>query len=293
MNIPENSVAVFGTPSSQPTRTVYWFCMMSGTPFAFVSAVNENWKDGEGMGNTHIGVGFDEDEAVRQMRKVSPLGKVPAVVIGDFALSESLVVVSYLCDKFGLEDYYPKDLEVRAKINQYLHMHETFTRQATAKLMAPHVNDAWGGIAPAETALDETHYEMIGSIMAKEDKLASGRKIVDKVASVINDTFLQDDHPYLIGQDHVTVADIACYEELRQLEWAGLMDFSPYARLQAWFQTMEKLPHHDVAHHYNSVLGDICNEPITLLRFMHASIAGNQAIREAGFPVVSPEVLLG
>ena len=289
MTLPENTVAIFGIPSSQPTRTVYWFCMLTGIPFAFVSAVNENWKDGDGMETAHVGMGDDDIEAVR---RISPLGKMPAIVMDDFALSESLVVATYLCDKFGLEEYYPKNIEVRAKINQYLHMHETFTRQATAKLMAPIVTEGLGAVVPTESALDETLFEMIGTMVANPDKLKAGRKVVHKVASVVNDTFLQDGHPYLIGQDHVTVADIACYEELRQLEWAGLMDFSSYARVHSWFRKMEELPHHDAAHRYNIEMGDICNEPLTIQRLVRASIACNRAIRDDGFSVVSPELLM-
>ena len=43
----------------------------------------------------------------------------------------------------------------------------------------------------------------------------------------------------------VTLADIAAYCELDQIEYARLFDLTPYGRVQQWMGEMKKLPEHD------------------------------------------------
>ena len=42
---------------------------------------------------------------------INPNGAVPAVVDGDFALSESNAILQYTADLIGSEEHYPKDLK--------------------------------------------------------------------------------------------------------------------------------------------------------------------------------------
>jgi glutathione S-transferase len=51
---------------------------------------------------------------------INPNGVVPAVVDGDFALSESNAILQYTADLIGSEKHYPKDLKQRADINRWL-----------------------------------------------------------------------------------------------------------------------------------------------------------------------------
>jgi glutathione S-transferase len=51
---------------------------------------------------------------------INPNGAVPAVVDGDFALSESNAILQYTADLVGSEKHYPKDLKQRADINRWL-----------------------------------------------------------------------------------------------------------------------------------------------------------------------------
>lgn len=53
------------------------------------------------------------------MSKINPLHTVPTIVDGDYVLSESHAIVTYLADKYGKDDWlYPKDLEKRGIVNQ-------------------------------------------------------------------------------------------------------------------------------------------------------------------------------
>src|SRR5262249_32621880 len=51
---------------------------------------------------------------------INPNGAVPAVVDGDFALSESNAILQYAADLVGSDKHYPKDLKQRADINRWL-----------------------------------------------------------------------------------------------------------------------------------------------------------------------------
>ena len=51
---------------------------------------------------------------------INPNGAVPAVVDGDFTLSESNAILQYAADLVGSDKHYPKDLKQRADINRWL-----------------------------------------------------------------------------------------------------------------------------------------------------------------------------
>ena len=50
---------------------------------------------------------------------INPNGAVPAVMDGDFALSESNAILQYAADLSGSDKHYPKDLKRRADIKRH------------------------------------------------------------------------------------------------------------------------------------------------------------------------------
>ena len=71
----------------------------------------------------------DEFRHSEEYRRISPLGQVPAIQDGDFTLVESHAIMQYLAVSRNVADHwYPKDLQQRAKVDQYLHYHHTNTR---------------------------------------------------------------------------------------------------------------------------------------------------------------------
>ena len=253
-------LTLHGAGASQPSRAVWWTCLIKQLPFVL--------KD------TPID-GFGPEGSLAAL---NPTGQVPTIEDGGFVLYEMPAILCYLCDKHGWEDLYPPDLEVRAYINQYLHFHHNRTRHITMELMAPHVMVAYVDYLQArgKHALLER--------VTHPDKLARGQAAVGQILRFIELGYFRGGTAFLCA-DRPTIADIACYEEVAQLTWANLFDFAEFPRLRDWLDTMSQLPHHDTAHTYNIVLGDIRTQPNTAERFLAALSAAAAALAVAGVAV--------
>ncbi len=246
MSPPSAPLIIHGAPASQPSRAVYWLCMIKSLPFELKP------------------LGIDGMGPDAPLLKLNPAGQVPTVEDGTFAVYEMPAILIYLCEKHGWNDLLPTDLSARTRVHQYLHFHHNFTRRATLELMAPFVTVAFA---------ERMKGTPIESRISDPNKLENGRSCVRHVADLIERGFFQDGSTHLCTS-HATIADIACYEELAQLRWAALFDFEGFPKIQRWFGEMEQLPFHDPAHRYNTVLGDIRTEENTLKRFLEASAAG-------------------
>lgn len=253
------SLVLYGHPASQPSRAVYWICLIKELRFEIQSPEMGGFADSE-------------------MARLNPKRQMPTIADGDFSLYEMPAILIYLCEKHGWDDLYPKDLEARALVNQYLHFHHSSTRLATMKLMAPHVTVAFREALESGDTMDVLLREAIQAAFREPDVLGAGRDVVAKVAGMIESGYLRDG-PFLVGSGP-TIADIACYEELAQLRWANLFDFERFPRIQGWLAAMPKLPFHEEAHAYNRALGDIRTEPLTMQRFLEAGAVGQATLRE-------------
>lgn len=258
------TLILHGVPSSQPSRAVYWTCLIKGLPFDLTFCPDYHYYSGQ------------------EFARLNPMGRMPVIIDGDYALYEMPAILCYLCDKHGWPDLYPVELQVRGLINQYLFAHVTLTRLATLKLMATHVTPAFGGVGDDEIGVDVTLREMINSALRSPDMLEKGRRIVGRMVGVIEKDYLGQPTRFFFNHPNATIADIACYEELAQLEWANIFDYSSYPKVQRWMSAMKELPHHDTAHRYNLELGDIFTTPNTIERYMMALLAGVEVLRDAG-----------
>jgi len=253
-------LVVHGIPGSQPTRAVYWTCLIKELPFEL--RPNDFSPTNRGP-----------------LLELNPTGQVPTIEDGDFVLYEMPAIVTYLCEKHGWSDLLPSDLRTRARVNQYLHFHHNWTRRLSEELMAPHVIVA---------VLDQMRgVESLSHIVERAiapDKLARGRKTAQHVAGLIEAGYFRDDARYLCTPEP-TIADIACYEEAAQLRWAGLFDFEGFPKLTCWLDSMQELPFHHEVHLYNTTLGDILSEPNTQERMASAMSACLAALAGCGVHV--------
>ena len=51
---------------------------------------------------------------------INPTGKIPALVDGDFVLTESVAIVLYLAEKYPQKGFVPTDLKQRTQLNRWL-----------------------------------------------------------------------------------------------------------------------------------------------------------------------------
>jgi len=263
MSEERSRLIVHGSPASQPSRAVYWTCLIKGLP------IELRPPDFADLGRSDLA-------------DLNPKLQVPTIVDGDFALYEMPAILIYLCEKHGWDDLYPSDLETRARVHQYLHFHHTSTRLATLKLMAPHVTIAFREMLESRGGLrDVMQADALQAALREPNVLESGHNIVASVACMIEASYLRDSAAFLCGGS-ASIADIACYEELAQLVWAGLFDFAGFPKLQRWLGEMTRLPFHEEAHRYNVALGDIVVEPNTMKRFLEASAVGQAALEGVG-----------
>ncbi|KAG6587012.1 Glutathione transferase, theta class [Phytophthora cinnamomi] len=198
---------------SQPSRAVAWVLKVKGVDHELVPC-----NPGSDF--------FKSDE----FKAINPNRLVPAIKDDDFVLTEGMAILQYLGDKYdwtGPKDLYPKDLKVRAKVNEFLHWHHTNTRLFTLNIVRPEISKKLNAATPKDLA-------------ALEGKDA----LVEKEFSLL-ETFLVND--YIAHTDFPTIADYAAYTEIDQLELMGY-DFSKYPNVSAWIARMKTQPFNEEIH---------------------------------------------
>ncbi|XP_049322363.1 glutathione S-transferase theta-1 [Astyanax mexicanus] len=184
---------------SQPCRSVYIFAKKNNIPFEF--------KKISLMAGEH----YNED-----FGKVSAWRKVPAIKDGDFCLCESVAIMMYLVEKYNTPDnWYPADLQKRARVNEYLSWQHSAIRihggkMLWLKLMIPKVM----GVEVPQEKMDAAIEDLNGSL------------------KLIEENFLQD-RPFIAG-DQISLADLVAIVEMMQPVGAGLDVFETRPKLSAW-----------------------------------------------------------
>lgn len=251
-------IELYAHPASQPSRSVLWLCALNKIPAQLHYDPTKNLSD------------------------LNPRAQIPVLVDGDFTLSEMPAILAYLADMHNWSDWYPQNLQSRARIQQYLHAHHTLTRLATLKLMAPHVLVAFEA-PPTNNPTSVLSNAAIASAMTDEHKLATGQNTMRAVIAVIEAQYLAGPGDFIGGLHKPSIADLACYEEIAQLLWANLFTLEQFPATSKWLGEMAALPQHEPMHRYNLALGDIATEANTMKRMMSAIDEGLHALTEVGF----------
>lgn len=155
---------------------------------------------------------------------LNPNGLVPVLVDGDFVLTESSAILKYLADKFNLPAY-PKDLKLRAKVNEAMDWFNTnFYRDF-----------AYGVVYPQ---LFPHHKRPSDEI--QKGTINWGKDLSQKWLTVLNDHIIGPKNNYLVG-DSITIADYFGAGLLTSGELIGC-DFSKYPNIDRWLKTVKKQP---------------------------------------------------
>ena len=150
---------------------------------------------------------------------------LPRIDDGGFVLNESHAILTYLADKHNWA-LYPKDPQVRARIEEYLHWHHVNTRAITMAWFAPAVRPDLGGGAEF-TKMQEV-------------RAVQSLKTLNKMLG---------ESKWLVG-DVVTVADICAFAEVSQClpEFFNLHSLDAYPNVMRWVGDCKQLPMYTETH---------------------------------------------
>ena len=144
---------------------------------------------------------------------------IPTVKCGDFIMNESRAAAAYLVNKFGKDDsLYPKEAEVRARVDQRLYFDMGTFYPAFGDLVYPIMFET--GVKPGQD---------------KSDKF-------QEVMGWMNDFVAGD--KFAAGTSQMTIADLsllATYSSIRAAGDIGGVKLSNYANIEAWYQKCIKL----------------------------------------------------
>jgi len=154
--------------------------------------------------------------------KLNPQRVIPTIVDGDYVLSESRPCATYLASKFAEDDkLYPKDLEVRSRVDQRLYFDMGSFYSCFGQCVYPMM---FGAPKPDETTF----------------------KKFDEVLAWAND-FVKPTG-YVAGTDHMTLADISFLATYSTVKATGYFDLEKYEDLNAWFEKIKgEVPEYESA----------------------------------------------
>ncbi|WP_129777882.1 glutathione S-transferase family protein [Peristeroidobacter soli] len=185
-----------------PTRSIRarWTLQELGIPFESVVV-----KLNEGAGQTP------------EYLAINPAGKVPALVDGDFVLTESVAIAVYLAEKYPQKGLLPTDLKLRSQLNRWMLFVVTELEQPLWR------------IAKNSFLYPQEKRQASDIELAKEDFRTMARVLEKHMQG----------REYLVG-DRVSVGDFVTAYTLDWGNEIGLLDESP--TLLAYMKRMYERP---------------------------------------------------
>ncbi|MDH3974924.1 MAG: glutathione S-transferase family protein [Deltaproteobacteria bacterium] len=150
-------------------------------------------------------------------QKLHPAGKVPVLEDGDTTLFESAAIIKYLARKYK-SSYYPEDIEIQAKIDQWIDFVSVHVRSAMVRVF-------WNTVG----------IKFMGEEV-DEKSLQAGREFLDRFLPILDKQLGKN--KYLAGNE-LTLADFNLLAELDAAEPAGV-DITQYPNLNTWRENLRK-----------------------------------------------------
>lgn len=140
---------------------------------------------------------------------INPNHQVPVLVDGELTISESNAILRYLCGKLALSNWYPDDLEERARVDMWLDWNQC--------RMSPSVVDV---------VLNKVFLGEDGD----QDAIARGEKNLVDIGELLARSL--SDTPFLVGESP-TIADLSVASNITQL---GIADAVPdHDAIHEWY----------------------------------------------------------
>ncbi|KOB78695.1 Glutathione S-transferase [Operophtera brumata] len=157
---------------------------------------------------------FKSENKTDWYRKINPLQKVPALVVGDEVISDSHAVALYLCQRKENQDLYPKDdILLKARIDEMLFYNATTLFPVDSAIYT----DLFAGKWPASDTNLANWYACLAYLEHRLSRLE-----------------------WLSG-DKMLLGDICCAMTVSSLSIIVPIP-DKYERVQNWMQRLEKLP---------------------------------------------------
>ena len=204
------SLRLLHHPTSQPCRTVHQLLLENDIPFEEVVV---NLMDGE-------------NETQEFKDKYNPTGQVPILCDGDFVVWESAAIGFYINEKYSLPaNWFGKDIQQRAIIQQYLHWHSTMLRRGAGAFFYTHFAECiWG----------DRDY-------SKEIEM--GRHILNGAMEILEKWL--NETKYICG-DEISFADLMAQHEFMS-HYAGQIisddTWQKFPKVKQWFEELSERPH--------------------------------------------------
>ncbi len=179
-----------------------------------------------------LGLEYETREVPFEMERaewhvaVNPVGGIPALLDGDFALAESNTILRYLADREGRDDLYPRDPQARARIDWVL--------------------DLWGiMVRPALFGYESAQYGIVPGLglFAKDaPPAAEVAELFAAQAPKLNRAMavLDDPGPWAC-HGRLTIADLASTPVLHRALHAPI-DLDLVPRMRVWAEATNALP---------------------------------------------------
>ena len=238
---------IYGVPMSQACRSLIWLVLNKKMSFELILTMPGSKQENGTRHPTYL--------------EKFPNATIPALEDPEtgFLLSESHAIMCYLCNKFEWFDFYPKDNEKRAKVDDFLHYHHRKVKEASLAYFAPKVRT---------------------DLNLPEILIGNAEKSFKDSLNALDTNWLEKNR--FITGDQVTLADLAAYVEIGQLRdcYTNLYDFSPLKNIERWIEDMTNVEGHDDAHLVLKELGDISENPPSMENIAKANITGFKRILE-------------
>lgn len=145
--------------------------------------------------------------------KINPMGKVPALIDGDFNVYDSHAIAIYLVEKFAKDDsLYPKDLKQRTLVNQRLFFDASYLFQRLYEILIPLYYGKYKEIPEAK--ITETH-----------------------VAYAVIEGFFNEGNSFVTG-NNFTIADICIWATLSSFCLLVPINAVKFPKLTSWLELM-------------------------------------------------------
>lgn len=160
------------------------------------------------------------EQRTEAFRKITPVGRIPVLVDGDFIIFESNSIMRYLAQKTD-SHYYPRDLKKRCLVDQWL------------DFSVIHISAG----AMSKIFFNTIVYKFINGTK-DENSLKEGRQFLTNYLGIIEMQFGNGSH---VCGNALSLADFSVLATLDPCEVVGF-DLTPFPKIVAWRKKLQTQP---------------------------------------------------